>query len=212
MLAQKTACLTEQVYFTTWYFNILITVIILALMGLILIPRLRTLLFPPVPVALVDYKSGGLSKPAAGVLGSTDSATGAPETFKGEAVEKEAETFATNIAGIAVNVWTKEDEEEAAQPYRSGSSSVQPNDARAIIAIAKDKAKGVQDPTQDKTKHSMQTAMWSAVTPYLWTVHAVSDVWERLAKCVSSRLESCADFAVLSIQFHHSLKIDNDCN
>ena len=37
-------------------------------------------MFPPAPLALVSSHSGGVQKPKAGVLGSHDSATGAPDT------------------------------------------------------------------------------------------------------------------------------------
>src|ERR1700760_1288677 len=59
-------------------------------------------MFPPAPIALVDGKSGGVQKPKAGVLGSHDSATGAPENHKGEAVEAEASNFVTSIASVAL--------------------------------------------------------------------------------------------------------------
>lgn len=47
-------------------------------------------MFPPAPIALVDKDTGGVQKPKAGVLGSHDSVTGAPQNFKGEAAEQEA--------------------------------------------------------------------------------------------------------------------------
>lgn len=58
------------------------------LITLILYPKSRGILFPPAPISLVDSKSGGVQKPKAGVLGSHESATGAPENHKGEAVEQ----------------------------------------------------------------------------------------------------------------------------
>ncbi|KAG7110732.1 hypothetical protein HYQ44_020309 [Verticillium longisporum] len=39
---------------------------------------------------MVDMTTGGVAKPMAGTLGSTDAATGAPQNLKGEAVENEA--------------------------------------------------------------------------------------------------------------------------
>jgi hypothetical protein len=51
------------------------------------------------------------------VLGSHDSATGAPENHKGEAVEKEASNFVDGIASVAVSSATgkypQRDDEDA---------------------------------------------------------------------------------------------------
>lgn len=150
--------------------------------------RLRRALFPPVPIALVDWKTGELSKPTAGVLGSVDAATGAPETFRGEAVEKEAANFASSLAGIAVEMWTAQDQkdepsnlEEDGQP---ADSLPQPHEPSNIIAMAQDKSSGVQNPAHDKTKRPMQAAMWSGMLPLLRALYSISDTWERLAKCV----------------------------
>ena len=54
---------------------------------LIVYPPSRSILFPPAPLALVNASTGGVQTPKAGVLGSHDSATGAPEKHQGEAVE-----------------------------------------------------------------------------------------------------------------------------
>lgn len=47
--------------------------------------------------------SGGVQKPKAGVLGSHDSATGATENHKGEAVEQEASHFVNSIAQVVLS-------------------------------------------------------------------------------------------------------------
>ncbi|ETN44905.1 uncharacterized protein HMPREF1541_09780 [Cyphellophora europaea CBS 101466] len=139
-------------------------------------------------MSLVDWRTGGLSKPAAGVLGSLDSATGAPETFRGEAIEKEAESFATALAGIAVSVWTAQDEDT--KPSNQ-LSDPQPKDSlprlqepTTLMSIAMDKAYGVNDPSHDKTREPMQTALWSGVLPFLRFLYIVSDTWERLANAL----------------------------
>ena len=74
------------------------------ILALIVYPKSRAFLFPPAPIALVDSSTGGLQKPRAGVLGSHDSATGAPENHKGEAVEQEASNFVNAFASVALNV------------------------------------------------------------------------------------------------------------
>lgn len=89
-------------YSVAWMFDFLVPLFASTLVTLIVYPPSRDLLFPPAPLALVSGKTGGLQKPQAGVLGSTDSATGAPENFKGEAVEAEANNFVNSIASVAI--------------------------------------------------------------------------------------------------------------
>lgn len=186
MIGGSTADSIIQAYFISWYFDQLFTLIICVSIGMVLSARVGSTLFPPVPMSLVDWRTGGLSKPTAGVLASPDSATGAPENFRGEAIEKEAESFATTIAGIAVSVWTAQDQDtkpsnqDATTP--PASSLPRPHDPTTLMGIAMDKAAGVQDSSSDKTKLPMQGALWSVVLPWLRLLYTISDTWERLAK------------------------------
>jgi hypothetical protein len=77
--------------------------------ALVVSPPLRSALFPPAPIALVDSVSGGVTQPNSGILGSHDSITGAPENMPGEAVESEAANFVTALAGIGANLMTGQD-------------------------------------------------------------------------------------------------------
>jgi hypothetical protein len=58
------------VYFLAWAIDMLVPTIIGFVMLLIIYPPARTYCFPPAPIALIDSKTGGIQKPAAGVLGS----------------------------------------------------------------------------------------------------------------------------------------------
>jgi hypothetical protein len=78
----------KQAYFIAWLLDLITPLFIITLITLIVYPPSRGFLFPPAPIALVDSKTGGVQKPKAGVLGSYESATGAPENHKGEAVEQ----------------------------------------------------------------------------------------------------------------------------
>ncbi|KAK3052055.1 hypothetical protein LTS18_012319, partial [Coniosporium uncinatum] len=92
-----------SVYFVAWWFDCLVPLFSTVMIALIAYPPSRPILFPPAPLALVDGKTGGVQKPKAGVLGSLDSATGAPENMKGEAVEQEASNFVSGIASVALS-------------------------------------------------------------------------------------------------------------
>ncbi|KAI0397530.1 hypothetical protein F5Y17DRAFT_414757 [Xylariaceae sp. FL0594] len=170
-------------YFIAWTAGLLVPCAIATLMALISSQKVRRALFPPAPVALVDYKTGGVSKPTAGVLGSSDSATGAPENYKGEAVENEASNFVTGLAAIAVNVLTDEDPQHGNDQKSSHISDVfpAPNEAAVAVAVAKDKAGGVTIPSLDKTKKPMEEVMWSYTRPAMHSMCRISDTWERFA-------------------------------
>ncbi|KAK8097410.1 hypothetical protein PG984_016549 [Apiospora sp. TS-2023a] len=177
------------VYFLAWHFNIIVTVLTATAMALIAYPRARTLLFPPMPLAMVDWLSGGITAPRAGVLGSGDTATGAPQTIHGEAVENEASNFITGVAGIAMNVMTAQ--EPNAEPENLDGEShatdgmPQPNEATTLIATAKDKSAGIDKPSHDKTKRPMEEAMWSKMLPLLRALWAISDTWERFGNALN---------------------------
>ncbi|KAL2127048.1 hypothetical protein VTI74DRAFT_11426 [Chaetomium olivicolor] len=99
---QRTGCFAAA-YFIAWLFDFLALLLSAILLSLIAFPRTREILFPPAPVSLVDSKTGGVQKPKSGVLGSHDSATGAPENHKGEAVEQEASNFVSALAKTTVD-------------------------------------------------------------------------------------------------------------
>lgn len=91
---------------------------------------------------MVDSLSGDLTRPNAGVLGSVDSITGAPENRQGEAVENEASNFVTGLAGIGVNIMSSGDvhgEPNSEENSFSGSMKASPNELAQMIATGKDK-------------------------------------------------------------------------
>lgn len=92
-----------QAYALAWILDLIMPLVLVTVIIMIVYPPSRAFLFPPAPLALVDGSTGGVKKPAAGVLGSHDSATGAPEHYKGEAVEAEASHFVNGIGHIALS-------------------------------------------------------------------------------------------------------------
>lgn len=116
-------------------------------------PKARRLLFPPAPLSLVGSLSGEITKPNAGVLGSVDSVTGAPENLKGEAVENEVSNFVTALGAVAANIVSAEDpqgEPNTEEEGLKGPMAADPNEIATMMATAKDKAEGVERPSQDK--------------------------------------------------------------
>jgi hypothetical protein len=142
-------------------------------------------MFPPAPIALVDAKTGGVQKPKAGVLGSTDSATGAPENHKGEAVEAEASNFVTGLTSIAIaSASGKHPQGELDPENDSIQDSVPDPTAIALGASdAKEKAAGAKSVKKhDKTKVPMETAMWNKMRPIMHGLSDATDTWERFGK------------------------------
>ena len=166
---------------------------------LIAYPPSRPLLFPPAPIALVDSKTGGAQSPSAGVLGSHDSATGAPEKHKGEAVEQEASNFVTGIGSIALSSATGKHDRGDQQDDTLSKSVPDPTRLASAGATAKASTGGgmpasgeinQETPSDeiavaahhDKTKQPMEEAMWAKMRPAMHIIGEIADGWERFAK------------------------------
>lgn len=153
------------------------------LIVLIVYPPSRALLFPPAPLALVDSKTGGAQTPQAGVLGSHDSATGAPEKHKGEAVEQEAHNFVSGIGSIALSSAAGKHEQGDPESDPLNKSVPDPTNIASSAAAAKQSAQGTQSqPHHDKTKQPMEQAMWMKMRPIMHVIGEIADGWERFAK------------------------------
>lgn len=181
---RRTSCFAAA-YFVAWLLDFIMPLMLGTLIALIVYPPSREFLFPPAPVSLVDSKTGGVQKPKSGVLGSHDSATGAPENHKGEAVEQEANNFVNSIASVALSSAAGKhpqgdpdsDDDEAA------GAAPDPTAVAMGAANAKEKATGSKPGTKhDKTKVPMETAMWTKMRPIMHTLGDMTDTWERVAK------------------------------
>ncbi|KAF5530920.1 hypothetical protein FPHYL_14000 [Fusarium phyllophilum] len=183
---RRTTCFC-LVYLAAWYFDFLMPTLLTGLMAILLSPKFRNTLFPPCPPALVHYQGGHLIKPAAGILGTVDTATGAPESLKGETLEREASNFATGLVALSINIFVDKDPQHD-ESQRGGGKTVNLPDPRSLatrIATAKDIAAGVEKPSWDKSKSPMQELMWSQMRPLMHWVCRFCDVWERSAKVVT---------------------------
>lgn len=178
------------VYFGTWAIDFLVPTIITFLMILIVYPPARTYCFPTAPIALIDSKTGGIKKPTAGVLGSDNSLTGAPEKHRGEAVEQEAANFVTGFTSIAISSATGKHPDGGTDEAKSGSlesRAPDPTNFAMGAADAKDKAAGGEpNAVHDKTKEPMSAAMWSKTRPVMHAIGDISDGWERFGNALSA--------------------------
>jgi len=178
------ACAT---YFVAWAFDFIVPLLVATLIALIVYPPSRDILFPPAPLALVSATTGGIQKPKAGVLGSTDSATGAPENHKGEAVEAEAANFVNSIASVALSSASGKHPQDEPEEDEAGA----PNDSvpdPTAIAIGASTARAKQNGDKvkhDKSKVPMETAMWNGMRPIMHGIGDVNDTWERFANALS---------------------------
>ena len=169
----------------------LIPLLFTTLLILIAYPPSRDVLFPPAPLALVDSKTGGVQSPSAGVLGSHDSLTGAPEKHQGEAVEQEASNFVSGFASIALSSATGKHEQGDPESDPLDKSVPDPTRLAMAGAEAKGATSGGSPTSHDKTKQPMEDAMWVKMRPVMHIIGDTADGWERFAKYVtSSRLRS----------------------
>ncbi|KAF2665431.1 hypothetical protein BT63DRAFT_377612 [Microthyrium microscopicum] len=177
------------VYFVAWILDLLMPILSVVMIVLIVSPEARKTMFPPAPLALVNKKTGGVQKPKAGVLGSHDSITGAPENMKGEAVEQEASNFVTSIASIALASTTgkhPQGEPDFESDSTPGDSVPDPSALATGAATAKEASGGVNGAlSHDKTKVPMQTAMWDKMRPFMHAVGGICDTWERFGNALS---------------------------
>lgn len=178
-------------YSLAWVVDLLVPVIIGFFMVLIVYPPARSYCFPLAPIALIDSKTGGVKKPTAGVLGSDNSLTGAPEKHEGEAVEQEASNFVDSFTSIAISSAAGKHPQGNPNGAKEGVSSLEdsapdPTDLPASVADAKDKPlNGQSNSVQDKTKKPMTAAMWSKTRPIMRVLADISDGWERFGNALS---------------------------
>ncbi|KAL4803079.1 hypothetical protein BDV18DRAFT_163604 [Aspergillus unguis] len=174
------------VYFTAWLLDFLAPTMITTLIVLIVYPPSRTILFPPAPIALVDPSTGGVQKPKAGVLGSHDSMTGAPEKYKGEAAEQEASNLISSVATVAVG--------SAAGKHDQGTPESAPMedqvpDAMDIVAKTADAqaaaAGEVPEPSHDKTREPMRQTVLNGADQAMRVLADIVDTWERFGNAIA---------------------------
>ncbi|KAK5071248.1 hypothetical protein LTR64_007752 [Lithohypha guttulata] len=179
------------VYVLAWVLNLVLPTLLTTIIVLITVPEARDFLFPPAPIALVNSKTGGVQTPKAGVLGSHDSVTGAPEKYKGEAVEQEASNLVSSVATVAISSAAGRHDQGEPDHEKSGSKKLDkhapdPTSMATSLADASSAASGGQpDAHNDKTKQPMEDAVWAKMRPAMHIVGDIADGWERFANALS---------------------------
>lgn len=191
------------IYTVAWIFNYLVP----AFSGLVLLlfvsPRARKILFPPAPLAVIG-KGGTARVPKAGHLGSTDSATGAAESFKGQAVEQEASNLVSSISHVAVSTAVGKgtpstadahpddedsDDDASSETKQAGQleeSVPDPTHVTKVGAAAKTKAEGDKRvEVGDHTAAAVDAGVWEKMQPILHALEDLCDTWERFGNALS---------------------------
>ncbi|KAF4594847.1 hypothetical protein GQ602_000460 [Ophiocordyceps camponoti-floridani] len=158
------------VYTAAWLTDLLIPTMTVSTMMLILYPASRAVCFPPVPPALVDGRTGGVQKPAAGIMASRDSLTGAPEKQKGEGVEREAHNLVNTLSTVAIS----------ASAGRRPRGDPHDDEAPDPTNMADSKAA-----MHDQTREPVSRAVWSKARPAMQLMGSSVDTWERFGNALS---------------------------
>ncbi|KAL6405906.1 hypothetical protein AUP68_10790 [Ilyonectria robusta] len=171
------------VYMVAWLLDLLIPVGTAFIIALIIWDSARAICFPPAPPALIDPKSGGVQTPAAGVLASKDSLTGAPEKHEGEAVEQEARNFVTTLSAVIISTAAGK------QPQADPDDEVKGADPAQVIEdahAANEKASGLEPSTEhDRTRKPVSDAVWAKARPTLRLLSDFIDTWERFGNALN---------------------------
>lgn len=78
------------------------TAFLLVLIGLIISPAFRHMLFPFMPPSTINSETGGVQRLPNGMLGKGQSITGAPENYEGEVIELEAQSFFSSLSKVFI--------------------------------------------------------------------------------------------------------------
>lgn len=140
-------------------------------------------MFPPAPIALVGKDTGGVQKPKAGVLGSHESITGAPERFKGEAAENEASNLMASVASVAVGSAVGKHDQGIPEDAPLEQTVPDPMDVVSETADAQSAALGkAPSDSHDKTRQPMKKSVMNAANMSMQVVSDMTDNYEKFGK------------------------------
>lgn len=167
-----------------WLLDALAPAFFAALIALVIYPPCRSMMFPPAPIPLVDKSTGGVQKPKAGVLGSHDSITGAPEKFKGEAAEQEASNLVASVASVAVG--SAVGKHDQGVPDEDAPLEKNVPDAMDIVSDSADAQSAAQgeipSATHDKTRQPTKESVMNAAKMSMRVISDITDTYEKFGK------------------------------
>ncbi|KAH2978130.1 hypothetical protein KXW58_005008 [Aspergillus fumigatus] len=174
------------VYSVAWLLDFLVPTLFGTMLVLVVWTQSRKVLFPPAPLALVDKSTGGVQKPKAGVLGSHDSVTGAPEKYKGEAAEQEASNLIASVATVAVGSAAGKHDQGTPEDAPMESSVPDAMDIVSKTADAQAAAGGeVPADTHDKTRQPMKETVLNGANLAMRVLSDIIDTYERFGNALS---------------------------
>ncbi|OKP13871.1 hypothetical protein PENSUB_446 [Penicillium subrubescens] len=169
------------VYSIAWLLDLLVPTFFAVLIALVVYPPCRAVMFPPAPIALVDKETGGVQKPKAGVLGSHDSVTGAPQNFKGEAAEQEASNLVAGVASVAVGSAAGKHDQGVPDDAPLEDTVPDATDLVSHTADAQSKAHGqVPSDHHDKTRQPMKKSVMDGANMLMQIIADITDSWEKI--------------------------------
>lgn len=140
-------------------------------------------MFPPAPLAIVNSETGGVQKPKAGVLGSHDSVTGAPERLKGETSEREARNLMNSLGSLAVGSVVGKHDEGVPEDAPIEDSVPDATDVTSKVADAHHRVHGeVPAESHDKTRQPMNATVMDGAGQAMRIIGDIVDTYERFGK------------------------------
>ncbi|CAG8032075.1 unnamed protein product [Penicillium nalgiovense] len=177
---------TVIVYALSWLLDLLVPTMLVILLALVIYPPCRSLMFPPAPIPLVNKDTGGVQKPKAGILGSDDSITGAPEKFKGEAAEQEASNLVASVASVAVGSAVGKHDQGVPDDAPLEEDVPDAMDIVATTADAQSAAHGkVPADSHDKTRQPMKQSVMDAANSSMQMIGDITDTYEKFGNALS---------------------------
>ncbi|KAJ9480925.1 hypothetical protein VN97_g12592 [Penicillium thymicola] len=176
----------DKVYALSWLLDLLVPTMLVILLALVIYPPCRSLMFPPAPIPLVNKDTGGVQKPKAGILGSDDSITGAPEKFKGEAAEQEASNLVASVASVAVGSAVGKHDQGVPDDAPLEEDVPDAMDIVATTADAQSAAHGkVPADSHDKTRQPMKQSVMDAANSSMQMIGDITDTYEKFGNALS---------------------------
>ncbi|KAJ5936536.1 hypothetical protein N7466_002986 [Penicillium verhagenii] len=196
----KETCRTSifcGIYFAAWLFDLLMPLVFGTLILIVSSVQARQVLFPPAPRALVNIRTGGIQKPQAGMLGTIDTLTGAPEKQPHEATEEEASNFVENVRHNiqrAVGMHNNPQQDGDGDPLEGKIPKPMSKALGAVQSVGS--APGHITECTDQTQQPMEEIIWAGLNPESiakvldiapHVIGELADDWERFANAISPR-------------------------